>query len=208
MPFKKAPDSSLTALQITPVAPQCLEQLSKLLLAVCKNPNVPEFNHFLFESVAALIKSTAAAEPKTVATLEEVLFPPFQIVLAEDVQVEQKPQVLSPAAEKSADGRGSPVLCAGIPSICLPDLQPADRSSACPIAGILPGTSAAAADACAVGAARKHSCPSSPDERLPLEGNPRNCGAKPACGALPEPLSCASKELKQWRLEEDQCRGC
>lgn len=74
-------------LQIAPVAPQCLEQLSKLLLTVCKNPTVPGFNHYLFESVAALIKNSATAQPESVATLESMLFPPFQIVLSEDVQV-------------------------------------------------------------------------------------------------------------------------
>ena len=73
--------------QIAPVAPQCLEHLSKLLLAVCKNPTVPGFNHYLFESVAALIANSAAAQQNTVATLESMLFPPFQIVLTEDVQV-------------------------------------------------------------------------------------------------------------------------
>lgn len=72
--------------QIAAVAPQCLEQLSKLLLAVCKNPTVPGFNHFLFESVAALINNSVA-DAKTVETLESMLFPAFQTVLTEDVQV-------------------------------------------------------------------------------------------------------------------------
>ena len=75
------------SLQIAPVAPECLEQLSNLLLAVCKNPTVPGFNHFLFESVAALIANTAVGNQKTVETLEGMLFPAFQTVLSEDVQV-------------------------------------------------------------------------------------------------------------------------
>lgn len=41
---------------IAPVAGVCLQQLTALLLAVCKNPTQPGFNHYLFESVAALIK--------------------------------------------------------------------------------------------------------------------------------------------------------
>lgn len=77
----------LVCFQIAPVAPQCLDQLSKLLLTVCKNPTVPGFNHFLFESVAALIANTAAGNKKTVETLESMLFPAFQTVLSEDVQV-------------------------------------------------------------------------------------------------------------------------
>jgi exportin-2 (importin alpha re-exporter) len=54
---------------------------------VCKNPTVPGFNHFLFESVAALIANTAVANKETVATLEGMLFPAFEHVLREDVQV-------------------------------------------------------------------------------------------------------------------------
>lgn len=41
---------------IAPVAPACLQQLSSQLLAVCKNPTQPGFNHYLFESVAALVR--------------------------------------------------------------------------------------------------------------------------------------------------------
>ena len=76
------------------MAPHCLDQLSKLLLAVCKNPTVPGFNHFLFESVAALIANSVAADPSTVVTLENMLFPPFQIVLQEDVQASASLSVL------------------------------------------------------------------------------------------------------------------
>lgn len=72
---------------IAPVAPVCLQQLSQLLLAVCKNPTQPGFNHYLFESVAALVRFCCPRDPASVAKFEEMLFPPFQIVLQEDVQV-------------------------------------------------------------------------------------------------------------------------
>jgi CAS/CSE protein, C-terminus len=42
-------------MQIAPVATVALGELAKKLLEVCKNPMQPHFNHFLFESVAALI---------------------------------------------------------------------------------------------------------------------------------------------------------
>jgi len=71
---------------IAPVAPVCIQQLSQQLLEVCKNPTQPGFNHYLFESVAALIKYGCAVDPSAVVTYEEMLFPPFQIVLQEDVQ--------------------------------------------------------------------------------------------------------------------------
>lgn len=38
------------------MAPACLQQLSQQLLEVCKNPTQPGFNHYLFESVAALVR--------------------------------------------------------------------------------------------------------------------------------------------------------
>ena len=74
-------------LQIAPVATQCLEHLKHQLEVVCKNPKVPGFNHYLFESVAALISNSAAADTKTMVDLEQRLFSPFQIVLQNDVQV-------------------------------------------------------------------------------------------------------------------------
>jgi hypothetical protein len=54
---------------------------------VCKNPKNPGFNHYLFESVAALIKQTTAADPAMIAMFEEMLFPAFELVLQQDVQV-------------------------------------------------------------------------------------------------------------------------
>ena len=47
---------------IAPVAPACLQQLSAMLLVVCKNPTQPGFNHYLFESVAALVRCALWAQ--------------------------------------------------------------------------------------------------------------------------------------------------
>lgn len=57
-----------------------------MLVEVCKNPKSPGFNHYLFESVAALIKHGVAADRAQLATYEATLFPAFQIVLQNDVQ--------------------------------------------------------------------------------------------------------------------------
>ena len=54
------------AVQITPVASVCLQHLATLLLEVCKNPMQPTFNHYLFESVAALIRHVASKDPSQV----------------------------------------------------------------------------------------------------------------------------------------------
>lgn len=58
-----------------------------MLVEVCKNPKSPGFNHYLFESVAALIKHGAAADKAQLHSYEATLFPAFDIVLSNDVQV-------------------------------------------------------------------------------------------------------------------------
>lgn len=57
-----------------------------MLLEVCKNPKSPGFNHYLFESVAALIRHGTAADASQLTTYEQTLFPAFQIVLSNDIQ--------------------------------------------------------------------------------------------------------------------------
>lgn len=66
---------------IAPVAVVCLQALAQMLVEVCKNPKNPGFNHYLFESVAALIKHSTAASPAMIETFEQMLFPAFNLVL-------------------------------------------------------------------------------------------------------------------------------
>ena len=56
--------------------------LAAMLLEVCKNPTQPGFNHFLFESVAALIRYGTAADASMLDAFQEQLFPAFQVVLS------------------------------------------------------------------------------------------------------------------------------
>jgi hypothetical protein len=79
------------ATQIAPVAALCLERIAAMLLLVCQNPTQPGFNHYLFESVAALIRYSAAADISKVADLEKNLFPAFNVVLQQDVQASTLP---------------------------------------------------------------------------------------------------------------------
>lgn len=74
-------------MQIAGAAKICLQYLSQLLLEVCKNPSQPGFNHYLFESVAALIRYSASQDAARVGELEQQLFPAFNTVLQNDVQV-------------------------------------------------------------------------------------------------------------------------
>lgn len=72
---------------VTPYAGQVIEGLTTILTRVCANPANPTFNHYLFETVAALMKNVCAARPESVADFEAMLFPPFQVC---DVTVTHK----------------------------------------------------------------------------------------------------------------------
>lgn len=72
---------------IAPVAPTCLQALATMLVEVCKNPRSPGFNHYLFEAVAALIRHGAPAGGGNLDKFEATLFPAFDLVLQQDVQV-------------------------------------------------------------------------------------------------------------------------
>ena len=77
-------------LQIAPAIPSCVSALAGeqgILMRVIQNPTQPGFNHYLFESVAALVKQGCAKDPNMVDKLEEMLIPPFNYVLSQDVQV-------------------------------------------------------------------------------------------------------------------------
>lgn len=67
-----------------------LGQLTAILVEVAKNPSNPRFNQFLFESIAALVRfvtqGVAPAElPARLEPMEQSLFPPFTVILQNDV---------------------------------------------------------------------------------------------------------------------------
>lgn len=51
-----------------------------------QNPSKPHFNHYLFESLCLSIRVTCKANPDTVSSFEEALFPVFTEILQNDVQ--------------------------------------------------------------------------------------------------------------------------
>ena len=73
---------------IAPITPLVLQQLTACLDRVCKSPVNPHYNHYLFECLAVLIRSSCAT-PETAAQagpqLERLLFTPFQSVLSGDI---------------------------------------------------------------------------------------------------------------------------
>lgn len=70
---------------ILPVVPVVLDKLTASLARVCKNPTNPQFNHFLFESLAALVNSVCAQNPNATADFEALMMPSFEHVLSMDV---------------------------------------------------------------------------------------------------------------------------
>ncbi|KAF5464480.1 hypothetical protein F2P56_014554 [Juglans regia] len=67
------------------VAGTCITGLTSILMEVCKNPKNPIFNHYLFESVAILVKRACEKDPSLISAFEDRLFPCLQQILANDV---------------------------------------------------------------------------------------------------------------------------
>ncbi len=105
---------------VGPITTAALSELSNTLGLVARNPTQPGFNHYLFESIAALVKFGCDGHEASCCSVEAVIFPPFQIILQEDVQ-EFHPyvfQIFSQMMEKRLDASSS------IPDSYMQLLQP------------------------------------------------------------------------------------
>ena len=63
----------------------CLAGLTSILNEVCKNPKNSHFNHYLFDSVAALMRRSCERDPRLTTSFEANLFPVLQTILVHDV---------------------------------------------------------------------------------------------------------------------------
>ncbi|XP_031553352.1 exportin-2-like [Actinia tenebrosa] len=83
----KAIMRTLSLLQetILPFLDPVLLKISEKLVLVAKNPSKPHFNHYLFESICCMVRTTCASNPQLVAKFELALFPIFQEILSNDV---------------------------------------------------------------------------------------------------------------------------
>eukprot|EP00656_Telonema_subtile_P052628 TRINITY_DN7388_c0_g1_i2.p1 TRINITY_DN7388_c0_g1~~TRINITY_DN7388_c0_g1_i2.p1 ORF type:complete len:781 (+),score=314.39 TRINITY_DN7388_c0_g1_i2:123-2465(+) len=70
---------------MAPFVEPLMGQLTKVLECVCANPRNPQFNHFLFETVASLIRFVCEANPAAVEQFEKCVMDPFQQVLVKQV---------------------------------------------------------------------------------------------------------------------------
>lgn len=59
-----------------------LERLTQILTEVQKNPRNPMFNHYLFETIAVLVRNVCAQNRAQVEAFEQVLFRPFEVMLS------------------------------------------------------------------------------------------------------------------------------
>jgi exportin-2 (importin alpha re-exporter) len=71
---------------ILPLTDMAVNKLTEILNRICANPSNPSFSHYLFESLSVLILNVCKASPDATERFEELLFPPFQKVLANDVE--------------------------------------------------------------------------------------------------------------------------
>jgi len=76
---------------VSGLAQAVLERLGAVLGRVCRNPINPHFNHYLFESLAVVVRSCCGgvsneATEAACGLFESLLFPPFNFILQQDVQ--------------------------------------------------------------------------------------------------------------------------
>lgn len=71
--------------EMKPYAKTILEHLTKILELISKNPSNPKFNHYVFESIGALVRFLCEAENSLIPEFENMLFPPIQAILQMDI---------------------------------------------------------------------------------------------------------------------------
>ncbi|KAI8375933.1 Cse1-domain-containing protein [Radiomyces spectabilis] len=71
---------------MTPYVNAIMKKLTDILAMVSKNPSNPRFNHYIFESIGALIRFICPISDTAVTEFENLLFQPFQAILYQDVQ--------------------------------------------------------------------------------------------------------------------------
>ncbi|KAJ3103005.1 importin-alpha export receptor [Phlyctochytrium planicorne] len=70
---------------ITDFVRELLTKLTLILELISTNPSNPKFNHFIFESIALLIRNLSSSDPQLVTHFETALFPPFEAILQRDI---------------------------------------------------------------------------------------------------------------------------
>ncbi|EJF64481.1 importin alpha re-exporter, partial [Dichomitus squalens LYAD-421 SS1] len=64
---------------------QILQRLVAILGVISKNPSNPNFDQYIFESIAALMRFVVQANPSALPRFEQALFGPFTIIIQQDI---------------------------------------------------------------------------------------------------------------------------
>ncbi|KQK03472.1 exportin-2 [Brachypodium distachyon] len=79
----------MRVLGIATIAGQIVHEITArlvgILMEVCNNPKNPDFNHYLFEALAAVIGQAGEKDPALLPLFEASLFPVLQRILVEDI---------------------------------------------------------------------------------------------------------------------------
>ncbi|KAF9082059.1 importin-alpha export receptor [Mortierella sp. AD031] len=110
--------------KMMPLVSLCLARLTAIVQAVSSNPSNPKFNHYVFESIGALIRFICSASPDAAGQFETLLFQPFQVILQQDIG-EFMPYVFQLMAQLLSFNTGndlSPAYQAMLPPLVQPTL--------------------------------------------------------------------------------------
>ncbi len=70
---------------ILPYLNQLMDKLVMILQRSSKNPNKPNFNHYLFETITVLIRTSIAQNSGVLEQFEQILFPVFTPIFTDDI---------------------------------------------------------------------------------------------------------------------------
>jgi hypothetical protein len=70
---------------MAPFVGELINRFVKIIEVISKNPSNPKFNHYVFESLGALVRYACAGNPTLTQQVESMLFPPFQAILQLDI---------------------------------------------------------------------------------------------------------------------------
>ena len=76
---------ALSREETLPFANEIITELGRIIRIISKNPSNPKFNHYVFESLAALIRFIPGKDASYLASFEGILNPLVQYILQEDV---------------------------------------------------------------------------------------------------------------------------
>ncbi|KAG0271016.1 importin-alpha export receptor, partial [Linnemannia exigua] len=108
--------------KMMPLVSLCLARLTAIVQAVSTNPSNPKFNHYVFESIGALIRFICTASPDAAGQFESLLFQPFQVILQQDI-VEFTPYVFQLLSQLLSFNTGTE-LSSAYQALFLPLVQP------------------------------------------------------------------------------------